>query len=68
MNNIKLDLLLLILLSLNIILFMITLDKCNGSCNTISATSGRICVPNKTKNINSNVFNLMTKTNESKKQ
>ena len=27
--------------------FMITLDKSNGSCNTLSKISGRMCVPNK---------------------
>ena len=45
---------------------MITLDKCNGSCNTLSQIFGRICVPNKTEDINVNAFNLITRTSESK--
>lgn len=28
------------------------LDKCSGSCNTIYYPSGRICVSNKTENVN----------------
>ena len=47
--------------------YIITLDKCNGSCNTRSEISGRICVLNKTENVNLMVFNLITKTNEQKK-
>ena len=46
--------------------FMITLEKCNGSCNTLSKISGRVCVPNKTKNLKLNAFNLITRTNTSK--
>ena len=41
--------------------------KLNGSCNTISEMSSRICVPNKTEIVHLNVFKLMMKTNESKK-
>ena len=41
--------------------------KLNGSGNTISEISSRICVPNKTEIVNLNVFKVMTKTNESKK-
>ena len=36
--------------------FMITLNKCNGSCNTLTKIFGRICVPNKTENVNLNAF------------
>ena len=32
--------------------FMISLDKCNGSCNAIDDLSKKICVPSKTKSIN----------------
>ena len=28
--------------------------------------SGKICIPNKTKHLNLNAFNLITRTNESK--
>ena len=30
-------------------LFMISLDKCNGSCNIIDDLSAKICAPNKAK-------------------
>ena len=46
---------------------MITLDKYNGSRNTPSEIGSRICVLNKTEDVNLNVFNLITKRNESKK-
>ena len=35
--------------------FMISLDKCNGSCNVLSP---KICIPKKTKHINVKVFNM----------
>ena len=45
---------------------MISLDKCNGSCNTFTEISIRVCIPNKTENVNLNVFNFITRKNESK--
>ena len=30
---------------------IITLDKCNGSCSTLTEISDRICVPNKIQNL-----------------
>ena len=47
--------------------FMVSLDRCNGSCNTIVDPSARICVLNKTENVNLNAFNMITRINESKK-
>ena len=44
-------------------LFMVKLDICNGSCNTFDYPSDRICVPNKMKNVNINVFNMIAKNN-----
>ena len=41
---------------------MVSLDRINGSCHT----SGRICVPNKTEDVNLSVFNMITRINESK--
>ena len=35
---------------------MISLDRCNGSCNTPDDPSGRICLPNKTEDENLNVI------------
>ena len=43
--------------------FMISVDKCNGNCIAISEIGGRICVPNKAKNVNLNAFNLIIKIN-----
>ena len=45
---------------------MIGLDKCNGSCNSVDNLSRKICVPNKTKNINVRVLNMITNKNEAK--
>ena len=42
-------------------LFVISLDKSNGSCNVLSPN---ICVPKKTKDINVKVFNVITNENE----
>ena len=39
---------------------MITLDRCNGSCNSVDDLSAKICVPNV------KVFNMITKMNETK--
>ena len=46
--------------------FIINLNRCNGSCNTLDKPSSRMCIANKTKDINLNVFNMITKINESK--
>ena len=46
--------------------FIINLDRCNGSCNTLDNPSGRICGPNKTEKVNLNAFTMITRVNESK--
>ena len=51
-------------MSLNIILIIITLNKSDGSCNTLTEISGKDFVPSKTENVNLNVFNLITRKNE----
>ena len=33
-------------------------------CNTLNDLSNRVCVPNKTEDLNLNVFNMITRTNE----
>ena len=43
--------------------FMVSLDKCNGSCNVLSP---KICVPKETKHINVKAFNMITNKNEAK--
>ena len=45
---------------------MVNLDRCNRSCNTFDDTSGKMCVSNKTENVNMNVFKMITVINESK--
>ena len=47
--------------------YSVYLDKCKGSCNTLDDISNKICVSNKTEDLNLKVFNLITGTNESKK-
>ena len=41
--------------------FAVNLDTC--SCNTPNDLSNRICVPNKTGDLNLNVFNMITGIN-----
>ena len=42
---------------------MISLDKCNGSCNAVNDLSTKIRVPSKTKDVNMKVFNMITRIN-----
>ena len=46
--------------------YSITINKCKGSCNTINDPYAKLCVPDTIKNINVKVFNLMSKTNETR--
>ena len=46
--------------------FSIKTSKCSGSCNDISGPYAKICVPDVVKNLNLKVFNLMSRTNETK--
>ena len=39
--------------------------KCAGSCNTLDDLSNRLCVPDKTEDLNPNFFNMITGINES---
>ena len=48
---------------LNYYPFMISLDRCSGSCNVLSP---KICVPKQTKDINIKVFSMITNENEAK--
>ena len=45
---------------------MVSLDKFNESCNTLDDLSSKIYIPNKAEDLNLNVFNLITRMNESK--
>ena len=40
--------------------FSVKLHRCVGSCNTLNDLSNKICVPNKTKDLNLSVFNMIT--------
>ena len=41
-------------------------SKCSGSCNNINDPYAKICVPNVIKDLNVKVFNLMSRTNETR--
>ena len=41
-------------------------DRCAGSCNTFSDLSNKVCVPNKSEDLNLSVFNMIIGINESK--
>ena len=46
--------------------FFIKTNKCSGSCNNINDPSAKICVPDVIKDLNVKVFNLMSRTNETR--
>ena len=46
--------------------FSIKINKCSGNCSNINNPYAKICVPDITKNVNLKVFNVMSRTNETK--
>ena len=46
--------------------FVVKLERCVGSVNTLNDLSNKVCVPNKTKDLNLSVLNMITGINESK--
>ena len=46
--------------------FSIETSKCSASCNMINCPYAKICVPDVVKNLNFKVFNLMSRTNETR--
>ena len=46
--------------------FSIKTSKCSGNCNNINDPYSKICVPDVVKNLNIKVFNLMSRTNETR--
>ena len=46
--------------------YSIKINKCKGSCNTINDPCAKICVPDQIKNTNVKVFNLMSRTKETR--
>ena len=45
---------------------VVSVNKYDGSCNTIEDPFGRICALNKIENVNLTTFNMIKETNESK--
>ena len=41
-------------------------SKCSGTCNKINDAYAKLCVPDVVKNLNVKVFNLMSRTNETR--
>ena len=46
--------------------FSIKTSKCSGSCNNINDPYAKICVPDVVKDLNVKVFNVMSRTNETR--
>ena len=46
--------------------FSIKTNKCSGNCNNINDPYTNICVPDVVKDLNVKVFNLISRTNETK--
>ena len=46
--------------------FSIKTSKCSGSCNNINDPYAKICAPDVIKDLNVKVFNLMSRTNETR--
>ena len=47
-------------------LFAVKLDRCVGSCNTLNDLSNKVCVPNKTEDLDLSVFDVITVINQMK--
>ena len=46
--------------------FVVKLDRYVGSFGTLNGLSNKVCVPNKTEDLNLNIFNIINGINESK--
>ena len=46
--------------------FSIKTSKCSGSCTNMNDPFAKLCVPDVVKNINLKVFNLISRTNETR--
>ena len=56
----------LIVMSPYFILLVLKKSKCSGSCNNINDPYAKIYVPDVVKNLNVKVFNIMSRTNETR--
>ena len=46
--------------------YSIEINKCSGNCNNINDPYAKLCVPDVVKVINFKVFNLISRTNETR--
>ena len=46
--------------------FSIKTSKCSGNCNNINDPFAKICVPDVVKDLNVKLFNLISRTNETR--
>ena len=46
--------------------FIIKTSKCRGSCNKVNDRYAKLCLPDIVKNLNAKIFNLMSRTNETR--
>ena len=46
--------------------FPVKLDRCVGSCDILNDLSIKVCVPNKTEDLNLSMFNMITRINKLK--
>ena len=46
--------------------FKIKTNKCSGNCSNINDPYAKMCVPDVVKDLNVKVFNLMSRTNETR--
>ena len=44
--------------------FAVKLDRSVGNCNILNVLSNKVCVPNKTEDLDLSVFNMITGVNE----
>ena len=52
--------------SISLLSISLKFDGCVGSSNTINDLSNKVCIPNKTEDLNLSVFNIITGKNESR--
>ena len=55
---------LVLILLLILLPFVVKLDRCVGNCNNFNDLSDKICVPNKTEDLNLIVVNMITGINK----
>ena len=46
--------------------YSISTSKCSGSCNNINDHYAKLCIPDVIENLNIKVFNLISRTNETR--